>query len=83
MRGPVYVRSVVAPVVLVLLAQVIAAKEAGSAAPVRSIEGNSFLYIRHKDMFFVAVTRGNANACELLCSRRPTGMQMFRVCTHS
>lgn len=42
--------------------QVIAAKEAGSAAPVRSIDGNTFLYIRHKDMFFVAVSRSNANA---------------------
>ena len=28
----------------------------------RSIDGNTFLYIRHKDMFFVGVTRGNANA---------------------
>jgi AP-2 complex subunit mu-1 len=51
--------------------QVIAAKEAGSAAPVRSIEGNSFLYIRHKDMFFVAVTRSNANACEYATSQAP------------
>ena len=42
--------------------QVIAAKEAGSAAPVKNIEGNTFLYTRHKDMFFVAVTRSNANA---------------------
>ena len=43
-------------------AQVIAAKEAGSAAPVKNIDGNTFLYIRHKDMFFVAVSRTNANA---------------------
>lgn len=43
-------------------AQVIAAKEAGSAPPVRSIEGSTFMYIRHKDMFFVGVTRTNANA---------------------
>jgi len=49
--------------------QVIAAKEAGSAAPVRNIEGNTFLYTRHKDMFFVAVTRTNANAGR---SRRAT-----------
>ena len=41
---------------------VIAAKEAGSAAPVRLIDGNTFLYIRHKDMFFVGVTRANTNA---------------------
>jgi len=44
--------------------QVIAAKEAGTAPPVKNIEGNTFLYIRHKDMFFVAVTRTNANACK-------------------
>ncbi len=42
--------------------QVIAAKEAGASAPVRSIDGNTFLYVRHKDMFFVAVTRSNSNA---------------------
>jgi len=40
---------------------VIAAKEAGSAAPVRNIDGSTFMYIRHKDMFFVTVTRGNSN----------------------
>lgn len=40
----------------------IAAKEAGSAAPVRSIEGNTFMYIRHRDMYIVAVSRANANA---------------------
>lgn len=42
--------------------QVIAAKEAGSTAPVRNIEGNTFMYIRHKDMYFVAVSRTNPNA---------------------
>jgi AP-2 complex subunit mu-1 len=42
--------------------QVIAAKEAGASAPVRAIDGNTFLYVRHKDMFFVAVTRSNSNA---------------------
>ena len=47
---------------VVFLLQVIAAKEAGSAAPVKNIDGNTFLYIRHKDMFFVAVSRTNANA---------------------
>ena len=39
-------------------------KEAGASAPVRSIDGNTFLYVRHKDMFFVAVTRSNSNAGE-------------------
>ena len=47
---------------------VIAAKEAGSAAPVRLIDGNTFLYIRHKDMFFVGVTRANTNAGACSCS---------------
>jgi AP-2 complex subunit mu-1 len=45
--------------------QVIAAKEAGTGAPVKQIEGSTFMYIRHKDMFFVAVSRTNANACKL------------------
>jgi hypothetical protein len=45
-----------------LTAQVIAAKEAGSAAPVRNFDGNTFQYIRHKDMYFVAVSRTNANS---------------------
>lgn len=40
----------------------IAAKETGGEAPVRSYDGNTFLYIRHRDIFFVAVTRGNSNA---------------------
>ena len=40
----------------------IAAKEAGAAAPVRLIDGNTFAYIRHRDMFFVGVTRANSNA---------------------
>lgn len=43
---------------------VIASKETGSE-PVRLIDGNTFMYIRHKDMFFVAVTRTNSNAGEL------------------
>jgi AP-2 complex subunit mu-1 len=42
--------------------QVITNKNTGSSAPVRSIEGNTFLYTRHKDIFLVAVTRSNANS---------------------
>ena len=42
--------------------QVIAAKETETFAPVRNIEGSTFLYIRHNDMFFVAVCKNNANA---------------------
>lgn len=45
--------------------QVIAAKEAGAGAPVKQIEGSTFMYIRHKDMFFVAVSRTNANTASV------------------
>lgn len=47
--------------------QVIAAKEAGSAAPVKLIDGNTFMYIRHRDMYFVAVSRSNSNAGANVC----------------
>lgn len=42
--------------------QVIASKETGNSAPVRTIEGNTFLFTRMKDLFLVAVTRSNVNA---------------------
>lgn len=42
--------------------KVVAAKEAGSAAPVRLIDGGSFLYKRVDNLYVVAVTRSNANA---------------------
>lgn len=41
--------------------QVIAAKETGSQAPVKRIENCSFLYTRHLNMYFVALTRSNVN----------------------
>ena len=41
--------------------QVIAAKEAGSQPPVKIIDGCSFLYTRHRKMYFVALTRSNVN----------------------
>jgi len=41
--------------------QVIAAKEAGSQAPVKRIENCSFLYTRHLNMYFVALTKSNVN----------------------
>jgi hypothetical protein len=47
----------------VLPQQVIKAKESGSQPPVVNIDGSSFFYTRHKDIFLVAVTRLNANAC--------------------
>ena len=41
--------------------QVIAAKETGTQAPVKRIENCSFLYTRHLNMYFVAITRSNVN----------------------
>jgi AP-2 complex subunit mu-1 len=41
--------------------QVIAAKETGSQAPVKRIENCSFIYTRHLNMYFVALTRSNVN----------------------
>jgi len=42
--------------------QVIAAKETGSqVGPVKRIENCSFLYTRHTNMYFVALTRSNVN----------------------
>ena len=43
--------------------QVIKAKESGTQPPVVNIDGSSFFYCRHKNIFLVAVTRLNANAC--------------------
>jgi AP-2 complex subunit mu-1 len=40
---------------------VIAAKQAGTIPPVQIIDGASFLYCRHLNLYFVAVTRANAN----------------------
>jgi len=41
--------------------QVIAAKETGTQAPVKRIDNCSFLYTRHLNMYFVALTRSNVN----------------------
>jgi len=41
--------------------KVIATKNTGTESPVKRIENCSFLYTRHLNMFFVAVTRSNAN----------------------
>lgn len=41
--------------------QVVAAKETGTEAPVKRIENCSFLYTRHLNMYFVAMTRSNVN----------------------
>jgi hypothetical protein len=41
--------------------QVIAKKETGSRPPIVNVDGASFLYTRHANMFFVAVTKQNVN----------------------
>ena len=41
--------------------KVIASKETGSQAPIKPIEASTFLYIRHKNLYLVAVTRSNVN----------------------
>eukprot|EP00970_Alexandrium_tamarense_P011638 scaffold2554_cov180-Alexandrium_tamarense.AAC.7 len=41
--------------------QVIAAKEASSQPPIKRIENCSFLYTRHLNMYFVALTKSNVN----------------------
>jgi len=41
--------------------KVIAAKEASGQAPIKLLDGSSFLYVRHKDMYFVAITKNNVN----------------------
>ncbi|KUF82315.1 hypothetical protein AM588_10000911 [Phytophthora nicotianae] len=42
--------------------QVIAAKETGTLPPVKVIDGCSFLYTRHENLYLVAVSRANINA---------------------
>ena len=41
--------------------QVIAAKETGTQPPVKLIDGASFCYIRHSNLYLVAVTKVNVN----------------------
>lgn len=43
-------------------AQVVGRKEAGSQAPVRFLDGASFLYTRRNDVYLAALTRANVNA---------------------
>jgi len=59
--------------------KVIAAKETGSEPPVKPINKTHFLYIRHRNMFFVAVTTANANAA--MCFEFLMAMvNIFKVC---
>lgn len=41
--------------------KVIASKETGSSPPVKLLDGTSFLYTRHLNLYLVAVTRANVN----------------------
>lgn len=45
-----------------LFLQVVATKSTGSTAPVILVEGTSFMYVRHRNLFLVGATRGNVNA---------------------
>ena len=45
--------------------KVIAQKETGQNPPVLLIEGTSFMYVRHKNVYLVAATRRNPNAIML------------------
>lgn len=47
---------------LSILLQVIATKSTGSNPPVVLIDGTSFLYIRHRNLFLVGATKTNPNA---------------------
>jgi AP-2 complex subunit mu-1 len=40
---------------------VIAAKHTGTQPPIRVVDNSTFMYTRHGNLFFVAVTRANAN----------------------
>eukprot|EP01038_Epipyxis_sp_PR26KG_P010784 gene10784-14480_t len=46
--------------------KIIASKATGQTSPVVSLEGTSFLYIRHKNLYFVGATRSNPNATLIL-----------------
>ena len=43
------------------LKTVISAKEAGNRPPLVQMDNCSFLYTRHEDIYFVAVTKANIN----------------------
>lgn len=41
--------------------QIIASKATGQNPPILQLEGTSFVFIRHKNLFLVAATKGNPN----------------------
>lgn len=52
-------------ITITILSQIIASKATGQNPPVILVEGVSFMYIKHKDLFLVAATQGNPNAAML------------------
>lgn len=58
--------------------QVIAAKETGSLPPIKIIDGCSFLYTRHENLYLVAVSRANINAGK--ANRNTTGALSASPC---
>jgi AP-2 complex subunit mu-1 len=59
---PVFpVRSLVLSHEIHRMPQVTAAKEDSSQPPIKRIENHSFLYTRHHNMYFVALTKSNIN----------------------
>jgi AP-2 complex subunit mu-1 len=46
--------------------KVIASKETGSQAPLKLVENSTFIYTRHNNIYFVAVTRSNLNPALVL-----------------
>jgi len=42
--------------------KIIGGKSAGSTPPVVLVEGTSFMYVRHRNLYLVGATRGNPNA---------------------
>jgi len=48
--------------ILFYFSQVIATKSTGSNPPVVFIDGTSFMYLRHRNLFLVGATKGNPNS---------------------
>lgn len=44
-----------------LIPQIVAAKEASTSAPIRNLDSSTFIFTRHLNIYFVAVTRSNVN----------------------
>jgi AP-2 complex subunit mu-1 len=51
---------------VVLFDQIIVSKATGNIAPVVQIEGTTFTYIKHSNLYLVAATRSNPNVCMII-----------------